>query len=92
MSEGRVIVQTGSVNGSLLALTADTGEEVWRGGSAEAGYASPYLRKTNPKEIVVFNQDGLSIHDQMTGQEKFLTNTGLGTTNAAQPWTSVVKY
>ena len=67
------------MNGSLLALTADTGEEVWRGGSAEAGYASPYLRKTNPKEIVVFNQDGLSIHDQMTGQEKFLTNTGLGT-------------
>ena len=86
VSNGRVIVQTGSANGSLIALTADTGKEVWRGGSAQAGYASPYLRKTNPKEIVVFNQDGLSIHDQRTGQEKIsYKHRTRYEVNAAQP-------
>ena len=82
----RVIVQTGSANGSLVALSADTGKEVWRGGSAEAGYASPYFRKANFNEIVVFNQSGLSIHDQMTERKKIsYQHRTRYEVNAAQP-------
>ena len=66
----RIIVQTGAKNGSLVALDAGSGKEIWRGGGAEAGYASPYIRESNPMEVVVFNQDGISIHDFANGQEK----------------------
>ena len=65
-----IIVQTGAKNGSLVALDAGSGKEIWRGGGAEAGYASPYIRDYNPMEVVVFNQDGISIHDLANGQEK----------------------
>ena len=70
--DDKVIVQTGSKTGSLIALNIQTGDEIWRGGSAEAGYAGPYLRKSNHNEIVVFNQAGLSIHDLLNGRKKSL--------------------
>jgi len=65
--KGRIIVQTGSKKGSLLALDAESGKEIWRGGDAEAGYASPYIRASKPSEIVVFNQQGLAIHSLANG-------------------------
>ncbi len=82
----KIVVQTGSPHGSLVALDAQTGKKIWRGGSAEAGYASPYVRKAVPNEIVVFNQAGLSIHDQRTGQEKIsYQHRTRYEVNAAQP-------
>lgn len=84
--DNKVIVQTGSADGSLVALNRSTGKEIWRGGSAEAGYASPYLRTVNSAEIVVFNQYGLSIHDLQTGQEKIsYQHKTRYEVNAAQP-------
>jgi outer membrane protein assembly factor BamB len=83
---GRVVLQTGAENGSLLALDAQTGNKLWSGGTAEAGYATPFLRKLHPSQIVVFNQSGLSIHDLVTGGEKL--TYGHRTryeVNAAQP-------
>ncbi len=84
--DGKVIVQTGSEVGSLVALNANTGREVWRAGGAEAGYASPYIRKDNRADIVVFNQSGLSIHDLKTGREKIsYQHRTRYEVNAAQP-------
>ena len=65
----KIIVQSGSSSGSLLALHRLTGDEIWRYGSFGAGYASPYLRKSVPNQIVVFNQRGLSIHLLSNGEE-----------------------
>lgn len=84
--ENKVIVQTGSSDGSLVALNVTTGKEIWRGGASEAGYASPYLRASNPSEIVVFNQYGLSLHDLQTGEEKVsYQHKTRYEVNAAQP-------
>ena len=83
---GRVVLQTGAEDGSLLALDAQTGNKMWSAGSSEAGYSTPFLRKLYPSEIVVFNQSGLSIHDVATGKEKL--TYGHRTryeVNAAQP-------
>jgi len=83
---GRVVLQTGAENGSLLALDAQTGNKLWSGGSAEAGYATPFSRKLYPSEIVVFNQSGLSIHDLVTGKEKLTyRHRTRYEVNAAQP-------
>ena len=84
--DDKVIVQTGSKTGSLIALNVQTGDEIWRGGSAEAGYAGPYRRKSNQNEIVVFNQAGLSIHDLLNGEEKIsYQHRTRYEVNAAQP-------
>lgn len=83
---GKVVVQTGNPNGSLVALDANSGKEIWRGGNAEAGYASPYIRMADRSEIVVFNQEGLSIHDQKSGIEKIsYQHRTRYEVNAAQP-------
>ena len=82
----KIVVQTGSPHGSLVALDAQTGKKIWRGGRVEAGYASPYVRKANQNEVVVFNQAGLSIHDLGTGQEKIsYQHRTRYEVNAAQP-------
>ena len=82
----KVIVQTGGATGSLVALHAKTGKEIWRGGSAEAGYATPYQRKSEPNDIVVFNQEGLSVHDLLSGREKIsYQHRTRYEVNAAQP-------
>ena len=84
--EEKVIVQAGATNGSLLALDANTGKEVWRGGTAEAGYASPYIRKSGRNQVVVFNQSGLSIHNLTTGIEEIsYRHKTRYEVNAAQP-------
>ena len=40
----KVIFETGSENGSLVALDAKSGEPRWRAGSYEAAYSSPMMR------------------------------------------------
>ena len=49
LCRGKIIVQTGSSRGSLLALNRLTGSEIWVNGSAGAGYASPI--RVNPHQI-----------------------------------------
>ncbi len=82
----KIIVQTGSSRGSLLALNRLTGSEIWANGSAGAGYASPYTRKSAPNQIVVFNQRGLSIHQIGNGEEMLhYPHVTRYEVNAAQP-------
>ena len=54
--DGKVILQTGGEQGSLVALNSSNGKVIWQTGSDGAGYASPFQRGSNPDEIVVFNQ------------------------------------
>jgi outer membrane protein assembly factor BamB len=85
-SKDKIIVQTGAMDGSLVALDSRNGQEIWRGGKAEAGYASPYLRKSEPGQIVVFNQTGLSLHALSDGAEKITyQHRTRYDVNAAQP-------
>ena len=86
VAEGKVIFETGSPEGSLVALNSQDGSLVWRGGSHEAGYASPVIRKSTPNEILLFNQFGLSVHDFKNGNElkTYQHKTRFGV-NAAQP-------
>jgi len=82
----KVIFETGSEKGSLVALDAKSGELKWRAGSYEAGYASPMLRTDNKNEILVFNQYGLVVHHLPDGRElkRYQHKTRFGI-NAAQP-------
>jgi len=83
---GKVIFETGSEKGSLVALDAESGELKWRAGSYEAGYSSPMLRTGNKNEILVFNQYGLVVHHLSDGRElkRYQHKTRFGI-NAAQP-------
>ncbi len=86
VSDGKVIVDTGSKDGALVAMNAKTGDLVWRGGSDEAGYASPMLRANKPTEILVFNRAGLCSFLLTDGKPlyRFQHKTRYGI-NAAQP-------
>ncbi len=82
----KVIFETGSEKGSLVALDAKSGNLVWRSGSDEAGYSSPMLRNGVKDEILVFNQYGLIAHHLSDGRElkRYQHKTRFGI-NAAQP-------
>jgi outer membrane protein assembly factor BamB len=82
----KVIFETGSEKGSLVALDAKSGELKWRAGRDEAGYSSPMLRTDNKDEILVFNQYGLVVHHLTDGRElkRYQHKTRFGI-NAAQP-------
>ena len=86
VSDGKVIVDTGSKDGALVAMNAKTGDLVWRGGSDEAGYASPMLRANKPTEILVFNRSGLCLFLLADGKPlyRFQHKTRYGI-NVAQP-------
>ena len=55
----RLIVETGSAKGSLVALDKKDGDLLWSSGSDEAGYSSPMLRTGNPGQGLIFNEGGL---------------------------------
>ena len=86
VSDGKVIVDTGSKDGALVAMDAKTGDLVWRGGTDEAGYASPMLRANKPSEILVFNRYGLCSFLLADGKllHRFQHKTRYGI-NVAQP-------
>ena len=86
VTNDKVIIQTGSPSGSLVALDRENGRVLWRSGKDDAGYASLYLRKSDPKEIVVFNQFGLVLKNEIDGSEicRYQHKTRYGI-NAAQP-------
>ncbi|MDG1139179.1 MAG: PQQ-binding-like beta-propeller repeat protein [Opitutales bacterium] len=84
--DDKVILQTGASSGSLVALNPLNGEVIWRSGSDKAGYSSPFIRRSNPNQIVVFNQFGLVLHELGNGAElkRYQHKTRYGI-NAAQP-------
>jgi outer membrane protein assembly factor BamB len=86
VSDGKVIVDTGSKDGALVAMNAKTGDLVWRGGSDEAGYASPMLRANKPSEVLLFNRFGLCSFLLADGKPlyRFQHKTRYGI-NVAQP-------
>jgi outer membrane protein assembly factor BamB len=81
-----LILETGAVKGSLVALDKKTGHLLWRSGSSEAGYASPMLRPNDPKQGLVFNRSGLLGFNVSDGKLLFqyVHKTRYGV-NAAQP-------
>ena len=82
----RLIVETGSTKGSLVALDKMNGRLLWRLGSSKAGYASPMLRPTDPSQGLIFNRGGLTGFRVADGKLlfKYEHKTRYGI-NAAQP-------
>ena len=82
--EDKLILETGSQDGSLICLNALKGDIIWKSGNTEAGYTSPMLRNDN--EILIFNEIGIANHDLLTGKilKKYQHKTRYGI-NAAQP-------
>ena len=82
--ESKLILETGSANGSLVCLDAQKGDVIWRSGGNEAGYASPMLNSKN--EILIFNEFGIVSHEILTGKviKSYQHKTRYGI-NAAQP-------
>lgn len=67
--DGTVVVVAGGPGGrSLIAYDAVTGEKRWSGGDDAAGYSSPIVATlAGVRQIVVFNNTGLTGHDPTTG-------------------------
>lgn len=82
--KSKLILETGSANGSLVCLDAKKGDVIWRSGENEAGYASPMLNSKN--EILIFNEFGIVSHEILTGKviKSYQHKTRYGI-NAAQP-------
>ncbi len=71
---GKVIVPLGGSADmslqSLIALDADTGQELWRGGSDQISYATPVLASLlGQPQILIVSQSLLSAHSLETGAE-----------------------
>jgi outer membrane protein assembly factor BamB len=82
----KLILETGSSDGSLVCLNAESGDLIWKSGESEAGYASPMLYGEELDEVLVFNQFGLVLHNLKYGSiiRKYQHTTRYGI-NAAQP-------
>jgi outer membrane protein assembly factor BamB len=63
-----VVSVGGQDNRSLVAYRAGTGDFVWGGGNAGAGYSSPCLvTLAGTAQILIFNAGGVFAHDPTTG-------------------------
>jgi outer membrane protein assembly factor BamB len=87
-----VVVNPGAQSGSaasraIVAFDAATGKPRWRGGIAQAGYASPVLANlAGARQIVDFDAAGLAGHDATDGRELWrFPWTSHQDINAAQP-------
>ena len=45
----KIVVQTGSPHGSLVALDAQTGKKIWRGGRVECRLRQSLCKKSKPE-------------------------------------------
>jgi len=78
-SEGRLYLEVGGAEGSVVALDARDGSLVWRAAPGEAGYSSPILAKLGGKErLVVYGGEALTILDPRDGAAlaRHATTTG----------------
>ena len=66
--DNKIILETGSSNGSLICLNSLNGDLIWKSGDSEAGYASPILYGEKSDQIVVFNNFGVLIHNIENGE------------------------
>jgi outer membrane protein assembly factor BamB len=63
-----VVVHPGGAGHSLAAYRADTGEPVWAGGDARAGYSSPQLvTLLGEPQFLIFNDGGVAGHAKVDG-------------------------
>lgn len=67
----RIIVHPGSLTGPrLVAYDARSGAQLWKAGTAAAGYGSPHLATlAGVPQVLVYNGDGLFAHDAVSGKE-----------------------
>jgi outer membrane protein assembly factor BamB len=65
-----VVVDAGGSNGrSLVAYNAATGDFVWGGGNAGAGYSSPLpATLAGTRQILIFNSRHVAAHDPVSGK------------------------
>lgn len=63
-----VIVASGGAGRSLVAYRLRTGEFVWGGGDAPAGYSSPMPGSLgSARQLLIFHAHGVAGHDPVTG-------------------------
>jgi outer membrane protein assembly factor BamB len=68
VEDGKVIVPVGGKFASVVALDSQTGERVWKSGSAVASYATPLpIYFKGHRQVVVFLQNELAGFDLQTG-------------------------
>jgi outer membrane protein assembly factor BamB len=68
--DGRVIIYSGGVAGSIRAYEAGSGNLAWSAGSGNAGYSSPTLLTIDgSKQLVCFTASGVSGVDPTNGKE-----------------------
>ncbi len=82
-----VVVPAGGKSGgpfvSLAAYALETGDEIWRGGDRQVGYASPSLvTLCGRRQIVMVNEASITGHEPQTGQVLW-EHPWPGTSNAA---------
>jgi len=85
--DGLVVVSAGGHEGaSLLAYRADSGEPAWKGGSAGAGYASPFFATlSGTPQILIINHRSVASHDPKTGSVLWEVPFGAGMPLVANP-------
>lgn len=87
VQDGLVVVSAGGRDGaSLLAYRADTGELAWKGGSAGAGYASPFgVTLAGTPQILILNHRSVAAHDPRSGTVLWEVPFGTGMPLVANP-------
>lgn len=72
VADGKVFVNVGGKDASLVAFDAKDGKVVWTAGDARASYASPIgYRRGDAPEVLFFTQRGLQAVDPATGQTRW---------------------
>jgi outer membrane protein assembly factor BamB len=65
---GRVLLHVGAKNGSVIALDAKTGAEVWRGGPDPAGYCTPeIIAHGGGRQLIAWGPENVQSLDPETG-------------------------
>ena len=88
----KLIVPAGGPSGgpfvSLVAYGLETGDEIWRGGTFQIGYASPSLvTLSGQSQIVIVNEANITGHDPETGRvlwQQDWPGTSNGSANVSQ--------
>jgi outer membrane protein assembly factor BamB len=85
--DDKVIISAGGENGwSLVAYHKDTGEVLWHGGDAVAGYASPRLTTLcGVPQLLILNDLNVAAHDPLDGRVLWEYPFGAGQATAANP-------
>lgn len=65
----RVLLHVGVKEGSVVALQADSGAEIWRGGPDPAGYCTPELiTHTGSRQLIAWGPKNIQSLDPTTGR------------------------